>query len=349
MVSLEPLRPDEVRVGDAERRAVDARLQEAVGAGVLDLHEYDERAALAFSARTRGDLAPLTRDLPGAPAGVGLPGPAPAVTAAVGPWAAGHAARPRARWGVAVMSGAEVAGVVAPGQRTRVVSLMGGATVDLRRVDLPPVVDVDAVAVMGGVEVFVPVGARVECSGSSIMGGRDERLSPARPEAPLVRVRAHSLMGGVSVSHGPKRARVEAGAATAELSVAAARVPARRRRQRRVVRGLLGVALLGGLAAGAAGAAVSGDASAVFGSSEVQVSVPGQTRDYDAGVLFGSVEIRVNRNVLVHSGGTVVFGSSECPACASNPPSGPTLQVHARGGFGSVRVVREGDPDTGGG
>jgi len=307
VVSLEPLRPDEVRVGDAERRAVDARLQEAVGAGVLDLHEYDERAALAFSARTRGDLAPLTRDLPGAPAGVGLPGPAPAVTAAVGPWAAGHAARPRARWGVAVMSGAEVAGVVAPGQRTRVVSLMGGATVDLRRVDLPPVVDVDAVAVMGGVEVFVPVGARVECSGSSIMGGRDERLSPARPEAPLVRVRAHSLMGGVSVSHGPKRARVEAGAA------------------------------------------VSGDASAVFGSSEVQVSVPGQTRDYDAGVLFGSVEIRVNRNVLVHSGGTVVFGSSECPACASNPPSGPTLQVHARGGFGSVRVVREGDPDTGGG
>jgi len=237
VVSLEPARPDGVRVGDAERRAVDARLQEAVGAGVLDLHEYDERAALAFSARTRGDLALLTRDLPGAPAGVGLPGPAPAVSAAVGPWAAGHAARPRARWGVAVMSGAEVAGVVAPGQRTRVVSLMGGATVDLRRVDLPPVVDVDAVAVMGGVEVFVPVGARVECSGFSVLGGRDERLCPARADAPLVRVRAYSLMGGVSVSHGPTRARVETGETAAALGVAAAGLPGHRRRRRRGVRG----------------------------------------------------------------------------------------------------------------
>jgi len=238
VVSLEPSRPDEVRVGDAERRAVDARLQEAVGAGVLDLHEYDERAALAWSARTRGDLALLTRDLPGSCAGGMQSGPDQVVSPAVVPWVAGDPAGPRARWGVAVMSGAEVAGVVAPGQPTRVVALMGGATVDLRRVDLPPVVDVQAVPVLGGVEVFVPVGARVECSGFSVLGGRDERLCPARADAPLVRVRACSLMGGVSVSHGPTRARVETGETAAALGVAAAGLPGHRRRRRRGVRGL---------------------------------------------------------------------------------------------------------------
>jgi Domain of unknown function (DUF1707) len=70
----------EIRVGDRERREVDARLQQAHADGVLTLTEYDERAALCWAARTRSDLDRLTRDLPPthpAPAAV-EPAPVPA-------------------------------------------------------------------------------------------------------------------------------------------------------------------------------------------------------------------------------------------------------------------------------
>ena len=54
----------EIRIGDRERREVDARLQQAHADGVLTLAEYDERAGLCWAARTRSDLDELTRDLP---------------------------------------------------------------------------------------------------------------------------------------------------------------------------------------------------------------------------------------------------------------------------------------------
>ncbi|SHN36243.1 DUF1707 SHOCT-like domain-containing protein [Cryptosporangium aurantiacum] len=59
----EPRRPD-VRVGDAERQAVVTRLKAALDEGRLDLHEFDERAAAAYAAKTESDLTPLTADLP---------------------------------------------------------------------------------------------------------------------------------------------------------------------------------------------------------------------------------------------------------------------------------------------
>jgi len=56
--------PPEKRIGDRERREVDARLREAHDDGVLTLGEYDERAARCWAARTGSDLDALTRDLP---------------------------------------------------------------------------------------------------------------------------------------------------------------------------------------------------------------------------------------------------------------------------------------------
>jgi hypothetical protein len=55
----------DVRASDAERQLTVERLHRAVGAGRLTLEEFDERAAKAYAARTRGELADLTRDLPG--------------------------------------------------------------------------------------------------------------------------------------------------------------------------------------------------------------------------------------------------------------------------------------------
>ena len=63
----EPVRPDDYRVSDVERAAVQERLRSAVGAGQLDLHEFDQRVAVVWAARTRGDLRRVTADLPELP------------------------------------------------------------------------------------------------------------------------------------------------------------------------------------------------------------------------------------------------------------------------------------------
>jgi hypothetical protein len=72
----DPVRPDDLRVSDVERAAVQERLREAVGAGQLDLHEFDVRVATVWQAKTRGELTRVTADLPAVPAPPAAP-PAP--------------------------------------------------------------------------------------------------------------------------------------------------------------------------------------------------------------------------------------------------------------------------------
>ena len=57
-------RPEDLRVSDADRDAVAAALREHFAQGRLTLDELDQRLGAAFAARTRGDLAPVTADLP---------------------------------------------------------------------------------------------------------------------------------------------------------------------------------------------------------------------------------------------------------------------------------------------
>jgi hypothetical protein len=54
----------ELRIGDAERDAVTARLREHAARGRLTLDELGERVEGALAARTRADLALLEDDLP---------------------------------------------------------------------------------------------------------------------------------------------------------------------------------------------------------------------------------------------------------------------------------------------
>ena len=53
-----------VRAGDADRTAVATALGRHMADGRLTVAEYDERVARAYAARTYGDLAALTADLP---------------------------------------------------------------------------------------------------------------------------------------------------------------------------------------------------------------------------------------------------------------------------------------------
>ncbi|KAB2353012.1 DUF1707 SHOCT-like domain-containing protein [Actinomadura montaniterrae] len=82
-------RPDDIRIGDAERDAVMVALHDHFAAGRLDRGELDERLDAVLSAKTRGDLRVLVRDLP---APNGLPEPErPAAAFGEVPWDLGPA------------------------------------------------------------------------------------------------------------------------------------------------------------------------------------------------------------------------------------------------------------------
>lgn len=243
------------RVGDADREAADARLQQAVGAGTLTLQDDEQRTGRVWAAGTRADLDAVTADLPPADPVRPLRSAAPAGAPAPG-------TRPRTRRVLAVLSGEQSTGPVAPGQGVEAYAVMGGACVDLRRDDLPAEVRVRAVAVMGGVEVLVPPGVAVELNGLSVMGGRGADVQPPRPGAPVVRVDAYAVMGGVAVGHGDEpRARPAWAPPPAPLppvGLPPSRLPApsghgslpvaRRRRRPGVVKAaLLGALVFGGV------------------------------------------------------------------------------------------------------
>src|SRR3954454_20966204 len=68
----------EIRIGDAEREAAVTALGEHYAAGRLTKEEFDERAGIAWTAKTNSTLWPLFADLPRPQAG---PRPTPSATA----------------------------------------------------------------------------------------------------------------------------------------------------------------------------------------------------------------------------------------------------------------------------
>jgi hypothetical protein len=65
---------DDQRAADSDREATAERLRDAAGDGRLEPDELEQRVEAAYSARTYGELAKLTADLPEpAPAGGGRP------------------------------------------------------------------------------------------------------------------------------------------------------------------------------------------------------------------------------------------------------------------------------------
>jgi hypothetical protein len=66
MSSLVP-EPHDMRASDAEREVVAETLRAHAAEGRLDPEELEERLERAYSAQLRGDLVPLTADLPVSP------------------------------------------------------------------------------------------------------------------------------------------------------------------------------------------------------------------------------------------------------------------------------------------
>jgi class 3 adenylate cyclase len=201
--------PEGTRIGDAERQQVIDALSRATGEGRLTLDEFAERAGEVFAARTRDELDEVVRDLP---AEAGWPGEAPsgpAPATAPTPGSAGAPDVPPADGGrpggrrrfVAVMGGSRPRGRWRAAERITAFAFWGGVTIDLRQALIEsPTLDITAWAIMGGVNVIVPEGIPVELDGFVLMGGASDHTRPGRPidGAPLVRVRARGMWGGVT-------------------------------------------------------------------------------------------------------------------------------------------------------
>ncbi|GAB2947649.1 DUF1707 domain-containing protein [Micromonospora polyrhachis] len=189
-MQLEPRDDDDrIRVSDREREHIIELLGTATGEGRLTLDEYEDRVTLAHAARTRGELARLTHDLP-----VTATGPAVVQPTSLSPVEPvekltavfGEETR-KGRWRV-------------PGL-LRTLSVFGSCRVDLHEAELQqPVTVIEATTVFGDLTVVVPEGTDVRLTGSAIFGSKTSKMrEPVRPGAPVVEVRTRVVFGEVTV------------------------------------------------------------------------------------------------------------------------------------------------------
>lgn len=179
-----------MRASDAERDATIERLSAATGDGRLTLDEFSQRMEQASSARTRAELDALVADLPADTAGA----PGAVAARSQGP----------ASWHVWPIGGLTVRGPWRMERHVVVVSIIGGADLDLSQAELAaPEVTLTQVSLLGGTRITVPPGVRVERSGFSLIGGTRVGGGPEQPGpgAPTIHVRGFSLLGGVEIHH----------------------------------------------------------------------------------------------------------------------------------------------------
>ncbi len=173
------------RAADADREAIVERLQAAASDGRLDLEEFEERMAAAYRARTFGELAPLTADLPdSAPA----TGPSEITLHAVG-----SSVSRRGEW-------------VVP-RRVVVKGKAGSTKLDLTQARLlSRDVEIDVDATAGSVTIIVPPDTQVDASDlRTSFGSTNIRTdtTPGSAGVPALRlaVKGTCHMGSVTVRH----------------------------------------------------------------------------------------------------------------------------------------------------
>lgn len=172
----------------------------------IGLEEFERRVERAHRARTRDELRSLLSDLPAlagqplAKAG-GESGREVALPPGVGKV---HPSRvPERQTEIAIWSGKVRKGSWVPARTIRAFACMGGVELDFREALLPPgEIRVHAGALMGGVEILVPPGVRVETDGFAFLGGFEEDTDasgPVGPDTPVIRVSGFAMLGAVEI------------------------------------------------------------------------------------------------------------------------------------------------------
>jgi hypothetical protein len=176
----------ELRASDADRDHASAVLGGAMAAGRLTSAEYAERLDAVYVAKTLGDLAPLTRDLP-----AGDASDAGVATA--------DRARVAARFSKVIRNGRWVAG-----RHTRLTARFGALIVSLADAVLPGreiTLEIDAFC--GKLIIVVPEGAQVIDEGGALFAKRAiYGRGAGDPDGPVIRLIGDARFSKVAVFRG---------------------------------------------------------------------------------------------------------------------------------------------------
>lgn len=192
--------PNHMRASDADRDRVMSTLGDALAEGRLTPEEHSERMDAVYRAKTLGELAPVTKDLPeGLGSGAG--------GWQVRPYASEEALEMvRSSQGreniVAVFGGADRSGRWLVEPHTNVSLLFGGVHLDLREAVLAQrEVTIQCALLCGGLNITVPHGIRVVNQTTAILGGTHMNGvdTITSPQAPTVRLTGTCLLGGINV------------------------------------------------------------------------------------------------------------------------------------------------------
>lgn len=200
--------PPRKRASDAERDTAAKHLQDAFADGQISMAEFDERSRALYAATYADELPGLVEDL--SPVKRPDREASPSHTLVTGE--SGGSA-----FTLSVMGGSERTGqwLMAPTHTS--LTLMGGNALDLREARFAAhETTVNAVAIMGGIDIIVPDDVRVIDDGIGIMGGFGIEDHPSctvpvaqlPADAPVIRVRGLALMGGVGITCAARGARV---------------------------------------------------------------------------------------------------------------------------------------------
>ncbi len=187
--------PGAINASDAERDATCELLRTAAGEGRVTFEELADRIEAALGARTRGELAHLTRDLPPAtelatvPAGTELASPPGVASTVFGDL------RRAGLWRVPAYSSWS--------------TVFGDVKLDLREahIERSPVT-IHTRTVFGDIEVLVPEGVAVDLRVASMFGTVKQLADAADPAAPRVVVSGRTVFGDVRVLHQRLRERL---------------------------------------------------------------------------------------------------------------------------------------------
>ena len=167
------------------------RLREAAGDGRIDLEELEERLEKAFSAKTYGDLEPLTADLPS-------PGSSPVV---------GPSKEPATVEPLTLKTGAgdiTQDGYWVVPARIQAVSRMGNIKIDFTRAECHQTeIVLDVNAGIGNVTVIVPHGWSVRTHSLRVAVGsvRNRATEPPAAGSPTLEVTGRASMGDVRIRY----------------------------------------------------------------------------------------------------------------------------------------------------
>lgn len=190
-----------MRASDAERdRAVEA-LAAASAEGRLSLEEYSLRSEAALTARTVGELAGLTADLPDSALPVVTRGTAGASEEIV-----------------AVLGNESRKGPWVVPEHMTVRSVLGDCHLEMQEAVLGQrVTTIDATVRFGSVTIFVPDGIDVRMSGRAVLGAKSSELrGEPLPGAPVLVVRCDVFCGAITVRRPDWMMRRRAAKAIAE-------------------------------------------------------------------------------------------------------------------------------------